>query len=247
MLICSVTAVGRWQQNRDLSWYAKGDESSALSAAEARKEEIRRVKEAEQNALSEALGYGPMPTQNPNEVAIGSKEVAKAIKESTNGVDDGAKGVGYGAFTGGAPAEAGREVLGGLGIQDELGDESRPRRREGDGGREGKRRRSRSRRRLDHRDKRHRRSLSGDRSRERRHRRHQDHEGRSHGEKRSRSQSREQQRSHRRERSRSDERRRDVDRYSHSRPERNYPPDPPRRRHYSRDRDRDRERDYNRR
>ncbi|KAM0793848.1 kinase phosphorylation domain-containing protein, partial [Usnea florida] len=46
--------VGRWQKNKDLNWYAKGDTSpSALSAAAAaRKEEIRRIKEAEESALS---------------------------------------------------------------------------------------------------------------------------------------------------------------------------------------------------
>ncbi|KAL8811708.1 MAG: hypothetical protein Q9223_007476, partial [Gallowayella weberi] len=49
--------VGRWQRNKDLSWYAKGDESKAATdAANARAEEIRRIKEAEQDALSEALG-----------------------------------------------------------------------------------------------------------------------------------------------------------------------------------------------
>ncbi|MCJ1395959.1 RRM [Xylographa bjoerkii] len=51
-------AVGRWQKHRDLSWYAKGDASrAALDAAAARKEEVRRIQEAEGDALREALGY----------------------------------------------------------------------------------------------------------------------------------------------------------------------------------------------
>ncbi|KAF6223301.1 hypothetical protein HO133_000143 [Letharia lupina] len=87
--------VGRWQKNKDLNWYAKGDTSAAaLSAAEARKEEIRRIKEAEESALSEALGYGPTIRSNANETPIGRKEVEKAIKETAEGDDEeGAKGV----------------------------------------------------------------------------------------------------------------------------------------------------------
>ncbi|MCJ1458062.1 hypothetical protein MMC28_008432 [Mycoblastus sanguinarius] len=111
--------VGRWQKNKDLSWYAKSDTSpDALAAAEARKEEIRRIKEAEQDALSEALGYGPIPKRNPNEVAIGQREVEKAIKETADGdEEDGAKGVGFGGFTGvGVGKEEGREVLAGEGV-----------------------------------------------------------------------------------------------------------------------------------
>ena len=56
-------AVGRWQKNKDLSWYAKGDDSQeAQDAAQARAEEIRRIKEAEQEALSAALGFPVDPS-----------------------------------------------------------------------------------------------------------------------------------------------------------------------------------------
>ncbi|MDI1492475.1 MAG: hypothetical protein OHK93_003689 [Ramalina farinacea] len=48
--------VGRWQQNRDLSWYANAKSSDPGSAADARREELRKVKEAEQDAMSAALG-----------------------------------------------------------------------------------------------------------------------------------------------------------------------------------------------
>ncbi|KAL9631373.1 MAG: hypothetical protein Q9164_005931 [Protoblastenia rupestris] len=114
--------VGRWQKNRDLSWYAKGDTSpAALSAAEARKEELRKIKEAEQDALSEALGYGPMPKRNANETPLGQKEVERAIKETAEGDDiDGVKGVGFGAFDGprNLLARDQSEVLRGVGMED---------------------------------------------------------------------------------------------------------------------------------
>ncbi|KAF8248791.1 hypothetical protein K440DRAFT_483849, partial [Wilcoxina mikolae CBS 423.85] len=49
--------VGRWQRGKDLTWYSKANSSSQMTAEEQRKEEIRRVKEAEQDALAAALGY----------------------------------------------------------------------------------------------------------------------------------------------------------------------------------------------
>ncbi|MCJ1293869.1 hypothetical protein MMC34_005426 [Xylographa carneopallida] len=51
--------VGRWQKNKDLGWYTKGDGSAEAveAAAKERREEIARIKEAEADALREALGY----------------------------------------------------------------------------------------------------------------------------------------------------------------------------------------------
>ncbi|MCJ1433754.1 hypothetical protein MMC27_003119 [Xylographa pallens] len=53
--------VGRWQKNKDLGWYAKGDDDASLEAVERaareRREEIARIKLAEGDALREALGY----------------------------------------------------------------------------------------------------------------------------------------------------------------------------------------------
>ena len=113
-------AVGRWQQGRDLNWYAKGDQSaSAQAAAEARKEELRKIKEAEEDALSEALGYAPIPRSNPNETPLGKKEVERAIKESAGdeGIE-GAKGIGFGAFEGGRGGKGeDTEVMKGVGLE----------------------------------------------------------------------------------------------------------------------------------
>ncbi|KAL9123740.1 MAG: hypothetical protein Q9217_006859 [Psora testacea] len=115
-------AVGRWQKGRDLSWYAKSDTSpAALSAAEARKEELRKIKEAEQDALSEALGYGPMPKRNANETPLGKKEVERAIRETAEGDElEVVKGVGFGTF-GPRNGDAGgqSEVLSGVGMEDQ--------------------------------------------------------------------------------------------------------------------------------
>ena len=255
-------AVGRWQKNIDLNWYAKGDKSAAaISAAEARKEEIRRIKEAEESALSEALGYGPTIKSNANETPIGKKEVERAIKETAGGdEEDEAKGVGFGAFIGGLPvneevdgldgpfigAVAVNEVvdvvdggvMGGLPVNEEaLGGEGldRPvvevKRERGKYG--------------DGRKDKKRRSRSRDRSRERRHRRHTYDEKRSHKRRRSRdtshhrmtNRSRERH-SYRRERSRSYNGR-DDERTVRRRQKRSHSPDMHRRRREPRDRDYD--------
>ncbi|CAK7271984.1 hypothetical protein SEPCBS57363_004901 [Sporothrix epigloea] len=65
--------VGRWQHGRDLTWYAKdkdgdgGDGEVGLenkgddedTAVKARRDELRRVKEAEEQAMALALGFPP--------------------------------------------------------------------------------------------------------------------------------------------------------------------------------------------
>ncbi|EON61534.1 hypothetical protein W97_00749 [Coniosporium apollinis CBS 100218] len=90
--------VGRWQKNKDLNWYAKGD--SGQSAADARAEEIRRIKEAEEDAMAAALGLPVKERNNPNMAPLGGAaseaDVKKAIAEATAGdEDEGGKGVGY--------------------------------------------------------------------------------------------------------------------------------------------------------
>src|SRR2546430_6254369 len=66
--------VGRWQKGRDLNWYAKGDGGDPAAKAEReRREEIQRIKEAEQDALAKALGFEVTP-RNPNMEAIGNRQ-----------------------------------------------------------------------------------------------------------------------------------------------------------------------------
>src|SRR5436190_23242725 len=71
--------VGRWQKGRDLNWYAKGGggtedgEDPAAKAERERKEEIKRIKEAEQDALAKALGFEVTP-RNPNMETLGNRK-----------------------------------------------------------------------------------------------------------------------------------------------------------------------------
>ncbi|KAI9813809.1 MAG: hypothetical protein M1827_003599 [Pycnora praestabilis] len=200
--------VGRWQKNKDLGWYAKGDSSDAAQeAATQRAAEIARIKEAENDALSEALGF-PVTRQGPASGA-NAAEVKKAIQETAeleqeeSGAMKGAvelgQGVGFGAFTGGGkekPEEEERETLGGFdgergglkGGKEKVEKRKRDRRRSRS--RDGMRREERERRR------------SRSRERTRRHRR-DDSRAREH--------------KRRRSRSRSVERRREDDRYGRRR------------------------------
>ncbi|PGH00673.1 hypothetical protein GX51_05659 [Blastomyces parvus] len=125
--------VGRWQQNRDLSWYAKGDDGSKDSPEEAaakrraeREEEINRIKEAEQEALARALGLpvAPKSSQNANMTPLGGNEVDRAIQETgaaDGGAenDDGSRGVGFGVFRGMGGMKAGDQgdVMEGTGYE----------------------------------------------------------------------------------------------------------------------------------
>ncbi|KAK5061579.1 hypothetical protein LTR84_008123 [Exophiala bonariae] len=102
--------VGRWQKGRDLNWYAKGDqdakdnpdEDPAAKAARERKEEIKRVKEAEEDALARALGLPVAPRNNPNmEELGGQREVGRVLKEAAGDNDAASsRGVGYGRLAG---------------------------------------------------------------------------------------------------------------------------------------------------
>jgi len=63
--------VGRWQKNKDVNWYNKDSGPSTQAEVDAANAaEIRRIKRAEEDALSLALGFKPTlrePTPDPEE------------------------------------------------------------------------------------------------------------------------------------------------------------------------------------
>ncbi|KGO49184.1 hypothetical protein PEX1_054500 [Penicillium expansum] len=77
--------VGRWQQNRDLNWYAKGDEDEEERIRKER-EELQRVKEAEEEAMALALGLPvpPKASENANMVPLGGPNRKKTTARVTD-------------------------------------------------------------------------------------------------------------------------------------------------------------------
>jgi len=177
--------VGRWQKGKDLSWYAKAGDKPGIDGETAedkkireRKEEIRKIKEAEEDALARALGL-PVPDRGAtgsNAITVG--EVNRVVKEEhvgedNEGRDDIGKGKGFGDFVGKIADGHGGDFL----IEDN--------RTEGGLARKDSERKTR------------REDRSRSRSRERRHRRHR-HRSRSAERRRYRSRSGERHRHHRR-------------------------------------------------
>ncbi|KFY52835.1 hypothetical protein V496_08121 [Pseudogymnoascus sp. VKM F-4515 (FW-2607)] len=100
--------VGRWQKNRDLNWYAKADDAPAGEGEteeekkqRLRKEEIKAIKEAEEDALARALGL-PVKERvsDANATPVGQREISKAVQDVDAG-DQETEGQGrFGGFVG---------------------------------------------------------------------------------------------------------------------------------------------------
>ncbi|KAI1746194.1 hypothetical protein F4680DRAFT_12947 [Xylaria scruposa] len=88
--------VGRWQKGRDLSWYAKADATDSPSnetpeekAARERKEELKAIKEAEEDALARALG---LPVAPRNVTGANAVDVSQPRMTPQDGVAPEAEG-----------------------------------------------------------------------------------------------------------------------------------------------------------
>ncbi|KAJ3010604.1 hypothetical protein HKX48_007314 [Thoreauomyces humboldtii] len=87
--------VGRWQKNKDLTWYAK-DDSGAVSATAAATidKELALIKQQEAEALAEALGYAPGTKRLTGQVS--RSEIQRLVKaDFEDAVDDEEQGLGF--------------------------------------------------------------------------------------------------------------------------------------------------------
>ncbi|CAM8958039.1 unnamed protein product [Rhodiola kirilowii] len=77
--------VGRWQKGKDLHWYAR-DKKSAQDE-EAAKEEIRRIKEQEEQAMREALGLAPKSSSRSHGNRLDKHEFQELVKKGSTAED----------------------------------------------------------------------------------------------------------------------------------------------------------------
>ncbi|XP_042512613.1 multiple myeloma tumor-associated protein 2 homolog [Macadamia integrifolia] len=81
--------VGRWQKGKDLHWYTR-DKKSLSSEMELAKEEIRKIKEEEEQAMREALGLAPKRSTRPQGNRLDKHEFSELIKRGSTAEDLGA-------------------------------------------------------------------------------------------------------------------------------------------------------------
>lgn len=74
---------------KDLHWYARDKKSDALNS-EAMKEEIRRIKEEEEQAMREALGLAPKRSGKSQGTRLDKHEFAELVKRGSTAEDLGA-------------------------------------------------------------------------------------------------------------------------------------------------------------
>ncbi|KAH8695113.1 kinase phosphorylation protein-domain-containing protein [Talaromyces proteolyticus] len=123
--------VGRWQQGRDLNWYAKSADGSTEEAAKRElDDERRRVKAAEQEALARALGLPTTTkTSDANLTPLGGNEMRKAVQGNVEDDEDveGGRGIGFGSYGGRAMDGMEGETLAPVGLDSESGHRRNPR------------------------------------------------------------------------------------------------------------------------
>ncbi|EEF46602.1 Multiple myeloma tumor-associated protein, putative [Ricinus communis] len=78
--------VGRWQKGKDLHWYAR-DKRSEGSNTDALKEEIKRIKEEEEQAMREALGLAPKCASRPQGNRLDKHEFSELVKRGSTAED----------------------------------------------------------------------------------------------------------------------------------------------------------------
>ncbi|KAG6430307.1 hypothetical protein SASPL_108371 [Salvia splendens] len=105
--------VGRWQKGKDLHWYTRDKQSDGANA-EAMKEEIRRIKEEEEQAMREALGLAPKRSGKSQGNRLDKHEFAELVKRGSTAEDLGAghaeaaqvQGLGFARGTSGPSEES---------------------------------------------------------------------------------------------------------------------------------------------
>ncbi|KAL1914847.1 uncharacterized protein VTP21DRAFT_7939 [Calcarisporiella thermophila] len=95
--------VGRWQKGKDLQWYTR-DKTDATNQANL--DEIAKIKQAEAEAMAEALGI-KKPSSQPKE-QISQQELRSVLQQETEGLNESdeplaeateSHGIGFGRLT----------------------------------------------------------------------------------------------------------------------------------------------------
>ncbi|XP_062009537.1 uncharacterized protein LOC133726082 [Rosa rugosa] len=80
--------VGRWQKGKDLHWYNR-DKKTWSAEMDAAKEEIKRIKEEEDQAMREALGLAPKRANRAQGNQLDKHEFSELVKRGSTAEDFG--------------------------------------------------------------------------------------------------------------------------------------------------------------